>query len=60
LVVSKQVPGIDLNNTLANPGTSVKFQHYSDGILVDLGIAMQRLEQENSGTFRLKFAYRML
>jgi hypothetical protein len=59
LVLSKAITATDFNGILAAPGTSVNLQHYSDGFLLGVGMAIQRQEQEDSGTFRLKFAYRI-
>jgi hypothetical protein len=59
LILSKQSPEEDLISILANPGTSVNLNHISDGVLVGFSVAVQGLKQENTGIFRLKFAYRI-
>jgi hypothetical protein len=59
LIVSKKSSSNDLNDLLRNPGTSMNLQHLSDGVLVGFGVALAQHWVESTGTFRLKFAYRV-
>lgn len=59
VILSKQPTSDDLKSLLASPGTSVNIQHYSEGILVGLGVAIAEHWVETTGTFNLKFAYRI-
>jgi len=59
LVLSKPSTTDDFGSLLQNPDTSVNLQHLSDGFLVGFGIALAEHWVETTGTFRLKFAYRI-
>ncbi|MGY6743979.1 MAG: hypothetical protein ACXIUQ_14665 [Cecembia sp.] len=59
LIVSKFSTDDDFYSLLANPSTTVKINHLSDGIIAGFSVAVQGLRQEATGIFRLKFAYRI-
>jgi len=59
LILSKPSTDDDFGSILANPSTTVNINHFSDGLMAGFSVAVQGLKQEATGTFRLKFAYRI-
>jgi hypothetical protein len=59
LIASKQSTVTNVNSLLQNPGTSVNIQHFSGGLLTGVGVAVSPFWEEDPGTIRLKFTYRI-
>lgn len=59
VIASKQSSTNDIGILLQNPGTSVNMQHVSAGLLTGFGVASSQFWEEDPGTLRLKFGYRV-
>jgi len=59
LILSQQSTIDDFDQMLQDPSTTVNLRHRSDGLLVGLGVSLAEHWVPSTGTFRLKFAYRI-
>jgi len=59
LILSQQSTIDDFDQILENPSTTVNLRHRSDGLLLGLGVSLAEHWVPSTGTFRLKFAYRI-
>jgi hypothetical protein len=59
LFLSKPTPDDDFGSLLQNPSTSVNLLHFSDGIILGMGVSISQFWREATSTMRLKFSYRI-
>lgn len=59
LILSKLSNVDDFEELIQNPGTTVNLRHNSHGPIVGIGVSLAQHWVESTGTFRLKFAYRI-